>query len=323
VEFVVVEDRLGPSAVNVKSLGVVSILHEEDKPALAEKQDGSAAAFRPAWMSASAAPSSQPVPSASTVPDEPLSHEDDGERSLSKHKMLEWIKTIDERDPEILLLHMNVLEQVLNSDEMPFTVIQPLVLILTRDEVLDSERTDKVYNAVLESKFMRNPRNLRSYILKLSSMKNPTSEDIHSFERVLVLLQELMDRCRTYRDLPLDALDPSRCSAFPSSIASGIDKLTKMASDIPFVLNLLFDYYYLINFDFILNIRTQSTQSMINTNWAPQEEDFRDMPIFPTTEEILGVKSGELNPRLRASIFVSPPPPPPTLLLSHLFFVRY
>ena len=85
----------------------------------------------------------------------------------NKRKMLDWIKTIDERDPEVLLLHMNVLEQVLNSDEMPFTVIQPLVLILTRDEVLESERTDKVYNAVLESKFMRNPRNLRSYILKL------------------------------------------------------------------------------------------------------------------------------------------------------------
>jgi hypothetical protein len=51
-------------------------------------------------------------------------------------------------------------------------------------------------------------------------------------------------------------------------------------------------------------IRAESTQSMINTNWAPMEEDFRDMPIFPTTEEILGIKSGELNPRLRASIFI-------------------
>jgi hypothetical protein len=58
--------------------------------------------------------------------------------------MLEWIKTIDEGDPETLILHMNVLGQVLNSDEMPFTVVQPLVLILTRDELLDSERTDKV-----------------------------------------------------------------------------------------------------------------------------------------------------------------------------------
>ena len=52
-------------------------------------------------------------------------------------------------------------------------------------------------------------------------------------------------------------------------------------------------------------IRAESTQSMINPSWAPQEEDFRDMPIFPTTEEILGIKSGELNPRLRASILLS------------------
>jgi hypothetical protein len=99
------------------------------------------------------------------------------ESSLSKRRMLDFIKTIDEGDPETLLLHMNTLTQVLNSDEMPFTVVQPLVLILTRDELLDSERTDKVYNLVMESKFLRNPRNLRAYILKLCSSKHPTSEE--------------------------------------------------------------------------------------------------------------------------------------------------
>lgn len=241
VEFTVVEDRSGSrTAVNVKSLGVVSILNEnENKPAAADKDTLSA--FRPAWMSGfgSSTPS---LSSGSSVaqPEEPPHHEE--ESSLSKRKMLDWIKTIDEGDPETLILHMNVLEQVLNSDEMPFTVIQPLVLILTRDEVLESERTDKIYDAVLESKFLRNPRNLRSYILKLSTVKNPSSEEAHSFERVLVLLQELMDRCRTYRDLPLDTLDPTRCAAFPPSVAKRIEKLSKMASDI--LRNYFIDKFY-------------------------------------------------------------------------------
>ncbi len=284
VEFQAIEGR-NNTAVHIKMLGFVSILNESEAKkgvAVAPPEKQESATFRPAWMSSSIA---TPLPTSTTVPSS-TSHnrddqEDESERSLSKRKMLDWIKTIDEGDPETLLLHMTVLEQVLNSDEMPFTVIQPLVHILTREEVLESEKTDKIYNMVLESKFLRNPRNLRSYILKLSSAKTPTQDDIKNFGRVLVLLQELMDRFRNYRDLPLDTLDSSRFSMFPSSITAHIDKLSKMAS----------------------NIRSQTTQSMINTNWAPQEEDFREVPIFPTTEEILGIKSGELNPNLRESIF--------------------
>lgn len=240
VECEVVEDRVGLNALNVRSLGVVSILNEDKKAAekaAAEKQD-ELAAFRPAWMTAGAAPSSQPVHSASSAAQDDHDH-DEHEGSLNKRKMLDWIKTIDEGDPETLIMHVEMLEQVLNSDEMPFTVIQPLVHILTRDQVIKSERTDKIYEVVLESKFLRSPRNLRAYILKLFSNKNPTSEEVQSFERVLLLLQELMDRCRTYRDIPLDALDSSRCGAYPPSVAAGIDKLHKMASDIILLLYLV------------------------------------------------------------------------------------
>lgn len=95
-------------------------------------------------MSASAAPSSQAAVSApsSTVDDDQPKEEE--QSSLSKRKMLDWIRTINEGDPESLLLHMTFLELALNSDEMPFTVIQPLVAVLARQEVRESEKTTKV-----------------------------------------------------------------------------------------------------------------------------------------------------------------------------------
>lgn len=39
-----------------------------------------------------------------------------------------------------------------------------------------------------------------------------------------------MDRCQTYRDLPLDALVNERSKAYPPHISEHIDKLTKMAA---------------------------------------------------------------------------------------------
>lgn len=141
-----VEERAGPTAVNIRSLGVVSILDEKKSTSNSETKSDKSSSLLPAWMMASnVMPSSQSAPA--PIHEEPVHHHD--EESLSKRRMLDWIKTIDEGDPETLLLHMNVLSQVLNSDEMPFTVVQPLVLILTREELLDSERTDKVYTCVL------------------------------------------------------------------------------------------------------------------------------------------------------------------------------
>lgn len=145
----VVEERAGPTAVNIRSLGVVSILADEKKQSSSESKSDKSSSLLPAWMmSSNVMPSSQAAP---IIHEEPPHHPD--EESLSKRRMLDWIKTIDEGDPETLLLHMNVLSQVLNSEEMPFTVVQPLILILTREELLDSERTDKVYNLVLGMKF--------------------------------------------------------------------------------------------------------------------------------------------------------------------------
>ena len=142
VEFDVVQERSGSTAVNIRSLGVVSILESEERQQKMHNSEKPEASLVPAWMKSSTSMPSSQFSTSSSAHEEPPHHHE--EESLSKRRMLEWIKTIDEGDPETLILHMNVLAQVLNSDEMPFTVVQPLVLILTRDELLDSERTDKV-----------------------------------------------------------------------------------------------------------------------------------------------------------------------------------
>ena len=202
--------------------------------------------FRPAWMAGSGSTVATAHSSSASSRDDGQLSLDEERFSLNKKKMLDWIKERLEGDAESLLLHMNFLEQILNSDEMPFTVIQPLVAVLTRQEVRESEKMHKVYKAILASKFLRSPRNLRAYTLKLLGLKSPSADEVASFNSVLALLEEIMDRCHMYRDLPLDILVPEQCRAFPSYISIHIGKLNKMASDIlPLFMHILW-YMFLI-----------------------------------------------------------------------------
>jgi len=135
--------------------------------------------------------------------------------SFDKRDMLEWINNMASKpDGEILLLYINQLQQLLNQDELPFSVIQPLIVLLTSKSIRNSERTDRIFEVVLSSKFLLHPRNLRSYILRISdSIARPKvaiSDDIGSdFGRVVDLLCEIIDRCKSVHisDLPLQPLN--------------------------------------------------------------------------------------------------------------------
>lgn len=143
-----------------------------------------------------------------------------------KRFVLEWLKDMLNKDGESLLLYRNELEQILNQDEIPFSIIQILLKLLIRPSIRTSEKTDKIYSIVLESKFMRHPRNLRSYILKISdilSKKNNHSQItnlVSDFQTIIDLIEEISDRFQNYSELPLDAL------------SSAIQKIQDVLSDV-------------------------------------------------------------------------------------------
>jgi hypothetical protein len=77
------------------------------------------------------------------------------DRFADKRFTLDWIKRFSERDGEALILHTEELEMCLNQDEIPFSVIEPMVTLLVSKSLIESERSDKIYQVVLESKFFR------------------------------------------------------------------------------------------------------------------------------------------------------------------------
>ncbi len=100
-----------------------------------------------------------------------------------KRVALDWIKKMLDRDVDMLLLHLSELDSLLNQDEIPFSVIEPLLDLLTSNQVIENSHMDKIFKIILDSKFFRHPRNLKSYLLRLS-----TSPDIKRFDQVVTLV---------------------------------------------------------------------------------------------------------------------------------------
>ena len=48
-----------------------------------------------------------------------------------KRNALDWIKKMADKDGDMLLLYLDQLEVLLNMEEIPFSVIQPLLALLT------------------------------------------------------------------------------------------------------------------------------------------------------------------------------------------------
>eukprot|EP01114_Cavostelium_apophysatum_P012330 TRINITY_DN2745_c0_g1_i2.p1 TRINITY_DN2745_c0_g1~~TRINITY_DN2745_c0_g1_i2.p1 ORF type:complete len:1671 (+),score=513.90 TRINITY_DN2745_c0_g1_i2:432-5444(+) len=212
---------------------------------------------------------------------------------LDRYAMLDWIKKMSHQDSEMMLLHVNELENIVNQDELSFAVIHPLLDLLTRPSLRDSDRMDKVFTIVVESKFMRHPRNFRSYILKLSETTRgkglKESNVTLDFQAVVTLLQEIMERLSPsyYQDLPLDALQAAaqklqRGSLLSPATISTISRLIQLREQ----------------------RKSQLAQHYQTREWTPQgeEEDFRNISVFPSTEEILEVESGQLSSKISPNI---------------------
>eukprot|EP00029_Vermamoeba_vermiformis_P008219 TRINITY_DN3782_c0_g1_i1.p1 TRINITY_DN3782_c0_g1~~TRINITY_DN3782_c0_g1_i1.p1 ORF type:complete len:1656 (-),score=450.40 TRINITY_DN3782_c0_g1_i1:84-5051(-) len=184
------------------------------------------------------------------------------EKFPTKQAMLQWISSIA-RDPMSILLRREDLIEIVNKPELPFTVIEPLILALSDEELLDSSRTDKIYAAVVESSFMSNPRNLKSYILRLTNSTDPAIDEVRGLKAVIEVIGELADRFRESSVLlPLDTLKVA------------VDKVEK---------------FYPAEVADALKRIVQPRKSVIPKSTAgkadAEELDYRELPIFPTAEE--------------------------------------
>lgn len=89
-------------------------------------------------------------------PTESVSQEDDLRKTFGDKKYtLEWINDMLQRDSDNLLLHLSELTALLDQDELPFSIVPHLITLLTRPALRQSDRSEKIYSTVLNSKFLR------------------------------------------------------------------------------------------------------------------------------------------------------------------------
>lgn len=204
-----------------------------------------------------------------------------------KHNVFDWIEKMNEKNGSMLLLHLEELEAILNREEIPFPMIYSLLELLTSHFIQTSERTTPIYNIVLQSKFFRNPRNLKAYLSKISEHKQRNAQEVQfEFLPVVNLIQQIMERLNPPPvDLPLDTLqscvEKIKSNLSPQIIQS-VNKMLK-----------------------IRNYRKSEVAEQFKAKqWSPkgEEEDFRNISIFPNPEEILSVEKGKLSSKIRPNI---------------------
>lgn len=283
VEYSLVRDRVRKdefNAVQVKLLGRVKNTIEKEK-------EEELPLFMPSWMKTNQKPLiSKPIESYATMNDSDKKDGDLTKLFQDKRDALQWLEEMSKKDGEFLILHFDQLEAIMNKDELPFSVIQPLLSLLSKDSVRSSDRTDKIYEAVLNSKFWRNPRNLRSYILKLAESKMTSNEISTEFEIIINLILEIVDRLHaTDTELPIDALH-SAAQKINGQLSSQVWK----------------------SINHLLDLKEQKkvkvAQQFRLSEWTPEgeEEDFRNIPIFPSADEILSIETGQLSSKIRPNI---------------------
>eukprot|EP01116_Phalansterium_solitarium_P021910 TRINITY_DN7033_c0_g1_i2.p1 TRINITY_DN7033_c0_g1~~TRINITY_DN7033_c0_g1_i2.p1 ORF type:complete len:1253 (+),score=300.21 TRINITY_DN7033_c0_g1_i2:224-3982(+) len=197
----------------------------------------------------------------------------------------DWLKKMADNG-EGLLLQLSELEAILNQDELPFSTISSVLQLVTTRSLMDSDRTDRMYSIVASSKFMRAPRNLRSYVLKISDSKRPGPAAVADFQAIVFLVEQILDRNQASgSELPLDALTAAAqklSEILPQRVRDALARMSKLREQ----------------------KKLQTAQQYNASSWTPDhdDEDFRDISIFPTTEEILSVEAGQLPEKIRPNI---------------------
>jgi cold shock CspA family protein len=197
--------------------------------------------------------------------------------------MRRWLDGF-ERDPSAILMQREALEDFLERPEIPFAVTEQFLSVLTHGELRTNGGSDRVYKCVLDSSFIKNPRNLRSFMTKLWTVGSAaTQKESHALSLAVALVDELMERFpEAIPTLPLDVLESSMDrirGLFPEVWAEINDVLAQRKATLDRI------------------SRKQKERSAD----LRDEDDFRQMPLFPTAAEIQR-NTNDLQRRLNKNV---------------------
>jgi len=192
-------------------------------------------------------------------------------------------------------------------------VIAELMKIFAHHEFRDTGRTDRILQIVSESPLIRNPKNLKAHIIKLSSAHPPATTIYQdNLSNVVDVISDIMDRYPQYIEiLGLDILQISSqkiAAAYPKHISDAceavISKGKALLSEVGAVstsasatASSLAFRSGSVNPAIIKELSDLSFDDGIGSDSGDEDqsserrgsviEDFRDLPLFPTIDEIM------------------------------------
>jgi hypothetical protein len=185
------------------------------------------------------------------------------------------------------MVNKDELAELVNSSEITFSVTEVLLDILSNPDVRSNGGADALYHVIVASNFVKNPRNLRSFILKVYTAHPITKKEIIAMRNIVGLVEELLDRFpEASMTLPLDVLETSLEKVrvtFPADTTQAISRLLqqqKAARD----------------------RTTRQLRSQSKSDLDADFEDFREMPLFPTAAELNVADETQLTKRLSKNI---------------------
>lgn len=155
-----------------------------------------------------------------------------------KLSMMRWIQNFTGPgcDPTSVLLQRADLEELLLQPSLPFSVISELMKIFAHPDFREQGHTDRVLQVVAESPLIRNPKNLKAYLIKLSGAPAPATYAYQeNLSNVLDVIAAIMERYPQFIEiLGLDLLQISSAkiaASYPKSIAEAAQMVIRRGKE--------------------------------------------------------------------------------------------
>lgn len=162
-----------------------------------------------------------------------------GKKFPDKLSMMRWIQNFTGPgcDPSSILLQRADLEELLLQPSLPYSVIAELMRIFAHPEFREQGHTERVLQIVAESPLIRNPKNLKAYIIKLSGAHAPaTAAYQDNLSNALDVISDIMERYPHFIEiLGLDLLQISSAkiaSSYPSHIFEACKSLIRRGKEL-------------------------------------------------------------------------------------------
>lgn len=155
-----------------------------------------------------------------------------------KLSMMRWIQNFTGPgcDPTSVLLQRADLEELLLQPSLPFSVISELMKIFAHPDFREQGHTDRVLQIVAESPLIRNPKNLKAYLIKLSGAPSPATYAYQeNMTNVLDVIAAIMERYPQFIEiLGLDLLQISSAkiaASYPKAIVEASQLLIRRGKE--------------------------------------------------------------------------------------------